>query len=385
MTEYAAELAGMGLFTGIAQHENFCRMHTVVPSARMTASSEPQQWPVGDPMELPASYEFAGRSKSFEDFFVETDTAALLVLQGGVIRHEQYALTGGPDVPWISMSVAKSVVSALVGIAVAEGHIRSIDAPISDYVPVAPGSAYDGVSIKDVLQMSSGARWNEDYSDVDSDVFRLNAAMAGLGTLDEFVATVVRDNEPGAVCRYNSGDTQVLGALLVRATKRSITEYTQEKLFEPLGMTSPGYWLLDSTGMEVAFAGLNMTARDFAKFGELYRNSGRWQGNQIVPEDWVRASVTPDARHLQPGRPIVGTHRFDDYGYGYQWWVPAGDRGEFSAIGVYNQFVYVDPTADAVIVKLSANRAYGTSDGESTNREAETLAFLRSITSMLRS
>ncbi|MDV7356406.1 serine hydrolase [Rhodococcus oxybenzonivorans] len=383
MTDQTSTLAELGLFTGAPQHDNFCRLGSLLPTRELTPSSTPHQWRTGDTIDLPDTYEFAGETKSFEDFFVETDTAALLVLEDGVIRHERYALTGGPEVPWISMSVAKSFVSALVGIAVAEGHIKSIDDPISDYVPVHPGSAYDGVSIRNVLQMSSGARWNEDYSDPTSDVFQLNAAMAGVGTLDDFVAGVIRENEPGTLCRYNSGDTQALASLVVRATNRSLTDYMQEKLYEPLGMTSPGAWLLDAAGMEVAFAGLNMTARDFAKLGELYRNGGEWHGNQVVPEQWVRDSVVPDAPYLQPGQPIVGTHRFE-FGYGYQWWIPAGDHGEFSAIGVYNQFVYVDPTANATVVKLSSNRTYGTTDSESTNHDHETGAFIRAVINALR-
>lgn len=368
----------LGLFTGIPQHENFARIPELLPTSKMSPSSTPHDWPAGDPLELPKSYALNGEHKSTEDFLVQTDTAALLVLRDGAIAHEWYGLTGGPNVPWISMSVAKSVISALVGIAVEDGHITAIDRPISDYIRVAPGSAYDGVSIKDVLQMSSGARWNEDYNDAGSDIFRLAAAMGEGGTLEEFVATMVRNIEPGQVCRYNSGDTQALGALLVGATGRSITDYMQEKLVEPLGISSPAYWLVDSTGMEVAFGGLVMTARDYAKIGELYRNGGRWRGQQLVPRSWVEASLTPDAEHLLPGRPIIGSHPLD-LGYGYQWWLPAVDSGEFSAIGVYNQFIYVDPRKKTVIVKLSANRKYGTSDDELTNRELETVAFLRAL------
>ena len=129
------------------------------------------------------------------------------------------------------------------------------------------------------------------------------------------------------------------------ATNRSITDYMQEKLVEPLGFSSPAYWLVDSTGMEVAFAGLIMTARDFAKLGELYRNGGRWRDKQIVPEPWVTASLTSEADHLRPGRPVIGSHPLD-LGYGYQWWLPASDSGEFTAIGVYNQFVYVSPNQE---------------------------------------
>ncbi|MEV1084461.1 serine hydrolase [Streptomyces sp. NPDC050211] len=373
-------LAEIGLFTGAPQYENFCRVKDLAETREMVPASKPHAWPIGEAIALPDTYEFDGAVRSTEEFLADTDTAALLVLIDGEIRHEQYLLTGGPDVPWLSMSVAKSFVSALVGIAVEEGHISGIDEPISAFVPVQPGSAYDGVSIRDVLQMSSGARWNETYSDPTSDIYLLSMATLGIGsTLDDFVATMARESEPGTLCRYNSGETQVLGALVARATGRTLADYMQEKLCEPLGMTSPGRWVVDPAGMEMAYGGLNLTARDYARIGELYRNGGMWRDEQIIPADWVRDSVTAGAPHLQPGRPIVGGHRLS-LGYGYQWWIPDGDRGEFSAIGVYNQFVYVDPTARTTIVKLSANRRYGTSTKESANRELETVDFLRAIT-----
>ena len=244
--------------------------------------------------------------------------------------------------------------------------------------PALKGSVYEGVRIRDVLQMSSGARWSEDYSDPDSDVIRFGNAIAAGGSLDEFVAGMTRATTPGAVCQYNSADTQALGSLLVGATGRSLTDYMQEKLYTPLGMEYRGYWLRDSRGMEMAFGGLCLTARDFAKIGELFRQRGRVGDRQVVPEPWVEASVRPSAQHLQVGRVLVGGHVLP-LGYGYQWWIPAGDRGEFSAIGVYNQFVFVDPSRDVVIVKLSANRRYGTSPDEATNREMETIEFLRAV------
>lgn len=373
-------IADLGLFTGAPQHDHFCRMKDLLDAREMLPAAQPHDWPREELIALPEAYEFDGCSRLSKKFLADTDTAALLVLVDGVIRHESYFLTGGPEVQWLSMSVAKGFISALVGIAIADGDIASIDEPISTYVPVRPGSAYDGVSIRDVLQMSSGARWNEDYHDPASDIFQLTAAAMGIGgTLDEFVARMVREITPGTVCRYNSGDTQVLGALVARATGRSVSDYMQAKLCEPLGMKSEGYWLHDSAGTELAFAGLNLTAHDFAKLGELYRNGGVWRGQQIVPSQWVRDSVTVTAPHLEPGRPLVGMQEFD-LGYGYQWWIPAGDRGEFTAIGVYNQFIYVDPASKTTIVKLSANRKYGTSTEESSDRELETIAFLRAIT-----
>ena len=372
----------LALFSGQPQYGNFCRFKDILPVSRMAASSTPHAFADGPVMSLPRAYHFEGKQRSTEAFLTDTDTAAVLVLKDGAVVHERYRLTGGRDVQWISWSVAKSFVSALIGIALTEGAIRSIDDAISDYISIEPGSAYDGVSIRNVLQMSSGARWNEDYADTTSDVHRLGATMAGAMSLDRFVATMVAESAPGTVCRYNSGDTQALGTLLVKATGRSLTNYMREKLVVPLGFESDAYWLVDSTGMEMAFAGLNVTARDFAKLGELYRSNGRWNGQQIVPESWVRASVRADAPHLQPGQPILADHPLQ-LGYGYQWWLPDGDRGEFSAIGIYNQFVYVDPSRGVTIVKLSANPAYGTSMDESTNREIENVAFLRAIAAAL--
>lgn len=373
-----SKITDLGLFTGKQQFENFARFKEILPVSRMAASTKPIVMPEANSIRLPDTYAFAGENRSSEAFVEQTDTAALLVLKDGMVRLERYRLTGGRDVHWISWSVAKSFVSALVGIAVAARDIRSIDDAISAYIDVNPGSAYDGVSIRHVLQMSSGARWDENYADTESDVYRLAAAMAGIMSLDMFVATMVHESAAGSVCRYNSGDTQALGALLVKATGWSLTDYMREKLVEPLGFESDSFWIVDGTGMEMAFAGLNLTARDFAKLGELYRNNGRCQSRQIVPEEWVTASVRADAPHLQPGQPILADHSLD-LGYGYQWWLPDGDRGEFCAIGIYNQFIYVDRSRGVTIVKLSANPAYGTTMHESTNRELENIAFLRAI------
>ena len=373
-----SKITDLGLFTGKQQFENFARFMEILPVSRMAASTKPIVMPEANSIRLPDTYAFAGENRSSEAFVEQTDTAALLVLKDGMVRLERYRLTGGRDVHWISWSVAKSFVSALVGIAVAARDIRSIDDAISAYIDVNPGSAYDGVSIRHVLQMSSGARWDENYADTESDVYRLAAAMAGIMSLDMFVATMVHESAAGSVCRYNSGDTQALGALLVKATGWSLTDYMREKLVEPLGFESDSFWIVDGTGMEMAFAGLNLTARDFAKLGELYRNNGRCQSRQIVPEEWVTASVRADAPHLQPGQPILADHSLD-LGYGYQWWLPDGDRGEFCAIGIYNQFIYVDRSRGVTIVKLSANPAYGTTMHESTNRELENIAFLRAI------
>jgi CubicO group peptidase (beta-lactamase class C family) len=364
----------MTLFTGAEQYENFPRIGEYFPTAVMPAAENPLQFPEGQPISLPVSYEYKGQVYEVDKFLTETDTVAMLVLKDGAVVHEEYWLSGGRDVKWISMSLSKSFVSVLLGIAIAEGHIDSLQDPITKYVPELVGSAYEGVSIKDILQMSSGARWNEDYNDPDSDINRLSRVFAIGGSLDKFTATLTPDNEPGTFNRYNSADTQSLGMLLVRATGQSITDYMAEKLWTPMGAETEATWVLDDEGMEMVFAGLNATARDYAKIGELYRLGGELNGKRIVPAEWVAASVTADEPYLQPGSN-------PDYplGYGYHWWVMDGDEGEFSAIGVYNQFVYVNPAQGVVVVKLSANSDYGTTLDESNYREEETIEFFRAI------
>lgn len=365
------------LFSGAEQYENFNRLDQIFPSTTMPAAAEPHVFASATMITLPETYSFGGSDKSLQAFLTETDTSALLVLKDGEIIFEDYYLTGGQDVTWLSMSVAKSFISALVGIALDEGKLTSIEDPITQYVPELIGSAYDGVKIRDILQMSSGARWNEDYSDPDSDINRFGRIFALGGSMNEFAATLTREFDPGTVNRYNSTDTQALGMLLTNTTGQSITAYMTEKLWHPMGAESEAHWLTDAEGMEMAFGGLNATARDYAKIGELYRNGGQFNGRRIVPADWASASVTATLPHLLPrqGQPdsVFG------FGYGYQWWLPTSERGEFSAIGVYNQFVYVDPVAKMTIVKLSANSDYGTSNDESSYREVETFAIFRTI------
>lgn len=366
----------LGLFAGADQRENFAHLNTMLPAREMRPAPHPEPWPTGHPLALPDTFAGVDGEVNTREFLTRTGTSALLVLRDGAVRHEQYWDHGGPDVPWLSMSVSKSFVSALVGCLVAEGKIRSIDDAISAYITVAPGSAYDGVSIVHVLGMSSGARWNEDYSSLESDIVGLMLATAGqAGTLDEFIGNMVREFEPGTVCRYNSADTQALGMLIRAASGTTVSEYMQRTLVDPLGFTDPGYWLLDSTGQEVVFGSLNLTARDYARLGELFRNGGVHHGTQVVPAAWVH-----DSTHVTMSQcaAVDLSDRHDPVGYGYQWWLPGGDD-VFCGIGVYNQFVYVDPVSRTTIVKLSANPSYGLSDTEADNCEADNLALLRTL------
>ncbi len=329
---------------------NFQHMDQIFGARTVEAGGDVLRFARGS-YELPATFRHGGQTYDTEAFLAELVTTGLLVLQDDTILHERYAHGHGDSGRHIAWSVSKSFLSALFGIAVAEGHVRDIQQPVTDYLPELRESGYDGVSIKHVLQMSSGVRFNEDYGDRFSDINRMGPAMT-VGSLLDFAGTLEREHEPGTLNHYVSVDTQVLGTVLVRATGRNLAEYTSEKLWKPLGMESDAYWLLDGTGMEWAHGGLNAGLRDFARFGWLFLNGGRRGDRQIVPADWVHASITPDAPHLMPG-PKPGTDSW--MGYGYQWWIPPDPRGEFMALGIYGQNIYVDTRNRLVIVKNSVD------------------------------
>jgi CubicO group peptidase (beta-lactamase class C family) len=288
-------------------------------------------------------------TKAFLDY---TLTDALLIIQHDTLKYEYYGNGFTVDGHHIAWSMSKSVISALFGIAISEGKIKSIEQTVTDYLPEFAGTGYDKVRIKDVLQMSSGVGFNEDYGDFNSDINIMGRYFALGMPMADFAKTLKRERDPGTYNHYVSIDTQVLGMILTRATGQSITQYMNEKLWSQIGPEAEAFWIVDKSGMEFALGGLNATARDYAKVGQLFLDSGRWKGKQVVPADWVRASVTPDAPHVMPGKRESAALRD---GYGFQWWIPEGSQGEFNAQGIYDQFIYIDPKADMVIVKLSSN------------------------------
>ena len=334
---------------------NFQHMDEILDSRTVARGGEVLEFARGT-YSLPKSFRYRDRPYDTEAFLDELVTTGLIIVQDDTILLERYQRGHAPAGHHIAWSVSKSFVSALFGIAVGEGHIPDIMAPVTDYLPELEGSGYDGVPIKHVLQMSSGVGFNEDYGDPFSDINRMGPSMA-LGSLLDFAATLERARPPGTLQHYVSVDTQVLGTILVRATGQDLAAYASEKLWQPLGMEFDAVWLLDGTGMEWAFGGLNASLRDFARFGWLYLNGGSRNGKQIVPEAWVRASVTPDAPHLMPG-PKPNSDSSNEMGYGYQWWIPSQPDGDFMALGVYGQTIYVDPKNRLVIVKNSVDRDF---------------------------
>ena len=357
---------------------NFLTMYQSFNATVIPASTEPFQFPK-QVKALPNSLEYDNKVISIESFIEDSQTTGLLVLKDGNIVYENYWLGHEQDKQHISFSMAKSFVSALMGIAIEEGFVTSIEQAVTDYVPELMGSGYEDVSIKDVLQMSSGVGFNEDYGDFNSDINRFSRATAFGTSLDDFSASLVREKEPGTYHHYVSIDTQVLGMVLTRATEVSLTHYLSEKIWQPLGMEHQAFWLADDFDMELALGGLNVSLRDYAKLGWLYLNQGKWtdeQGDtqQIVPKQWVIDSVTADAPHLVAGENNPASS--SSFGYGYQWWLPLGAEDEFAAQGIYNQYIYVDPDQKLVIVKNSANYRF---TDKSLNWSAKHYAMFRAI------
>jgi CubicO group peptidase (beta-lactamase class C family) len=352
---------------------NFSNMDSIAPTITIERSG--QVSPFGHrALALPDSFVYKNESRSMTDFLQDSSTTALLVVRGNDIVFEEYYQGTGEFDQRISWSMAKSFLSAIFGVAVNDGLIPDLNQAVTDYVPELKGSGYDGVSIKNVLQMSTGVYFNEDYGDFHSDINRMGRLMALGGSFDDFAASLNREREQGTYLHYVSINTHVLGMVLRAATGRSIADYFDEKLWSRLDTERDAIYISDSTGEPMVLGGLNLITRDYARFGRLYRDRGIMDGEQIIPADWIEDSITPDAPHLMPG---VRDNSDTDLGYGYQWWIPQQADGEFMAIGIYGQYIYVNRKADVVIVKNSAHRGFMDNNYESKDI---TVAAFRAIT-----
>ncbi len=293
----------------------------------------------GTPLDMPA----------FEAWVEERAVTGLVVVKDGQIAHESYYLGTADTDLRISWSVAKSFLSALMGIVVSEGDIASIDDQVTQYAPALVGGAYDGTSIRNVLNMASGVRFNEDYLDFNSDINKMGRVLALGGSMDEFAASLSeRDRAPGEAWKYVSIDTHVLGMVIRGATGRSIPDLMVEKLMVPLGLEADPVMLIDGKGVAFVLGGLNLRTRDYARMGQLFLQNGMWNGTQIVPADWVAASTANTA----PATPTA-------HGYGFQWWLPSdATDGEYFARGIYGQYIYVNQPEGTVVALNSADLAF---------------------------
>jgi CubicO group peptidase (beta-lactamase class C family) len=311
-----------------------------------------------------------GEKVNVEEWLNFTKATALVVVKGDDIVFEEYYQGTQALDQRISWSMAKSFLSALFGIAIDEGYIESIEQPVTDYVPELIGTGYDNVRIKDVLQMSSGVHFNEDYGDFFSDINRFGRILAIGGSFDDFAASLTRGREPGTYMHYVSIDTHVIGMVLRAATGIEVVDYFEEKLWQHLGTEEDAYYIADSTNQPMVLGGLNMISRDYARFGQLYRDYGKIGDNQIVPEQWITDSITPDAPHLMPGKRDSSSTKL---GYGYQWWIPENADEEFLALGIYGQYIYINRKLDVVIVKNSADIKF--MDNNNKNLDYNIAAF----------
>jgi len=314
---------------------------------------------------LDFSYSWQGRTLAASEVLERTYTNALLVMKDGRIVTEIYRNGSDARSHFIGWSMTKSITSVLVGCALAEGRIDSLDTPISNYLTELKGGGYEGVSIRHVMQMRSGVDYEERYDFANpgrAASNHINSLVKNVTRFADAARTLPRIHPPGEHFQYKTIDTAVLGWLIERVTRGSVAAYTARCLWEPLGAESDGFYIMDGppgVGREFSGAGFNATLRDFARFGQMMLDGGVAGGRRIVSAEWVRQST-------QPTGPEDGQRG----GYGLQWWTRGG--GSYSAIGLQGQYVFVDPSTRTVVVKLSYFPP-----GDTSQADGETMAFLR--------
>lgn len=292
--------------------------------------------------------------------------AALIIVHNGKVRLEQYAMDFGPDGRWTSFSVAKSFTSTLVGAAIQDGYIKSIDDMVSDYIPDLKGSAYDNVTIGQLLTMTSGVAWNEDYADPNSDVARFNSHTAepGMDVTVSYMRQLQAEAEPGTKWVYKTGETNLIGVLASSATNKPLAEYLSEKIWKPFGMQQDATWLLGSTGHEISGCCVQAATRDYARFGLFMLGGGIAGGKQVLPDGWITEATHKQVDIGVPGR-----------GYGYQWWTL--DDGAYMAQGIFGQSIFIDPNRQLVIA-ANGNWPQAT-DRQGGTQGKDRLAFYRQV------
>lgn len=316
-------------FAGINDHKKFPKGDIAKPEQ----SFHFYQADTGK-FKLPKSWTMKGKSMSFERLLEKSKTVAFLVIRNDSIYYEQYMNNYGRESIVASFSMAKSYVSALMGIAISEGYIKNVQEPIVNYIPELNKNKFGNVTIEQVLNMQSGIYFNESYINPFGDV-----AKYYYGTnLKKYITKLKVKNEPGKEFEYISLNTQLLGIAIENATKKPLHQYLEEKIWLPMGMEYDASWSVDNKkhGTTKAFCCLNARARDFAKFGRLYLNNGNWNGKQIVPAEWVKKSTENNKT-----------------GYSYQWWLLPTETGtDYEAHGILGQYIYVCPEKNIIIVRL---------------------------------
>jgi len=325
------------------QASTFRNIHRLFPTRTVKAGLTPYPLPVGKEQMQSFRFESRGRTYDLYDYLSLNRVGGIVVVHDGEIVMEKYLLGNSRRTKWMSMSVVKSMTATLVGMAIRDGYIDSVDDPLVKYLPRFAGSAYDGVSVRDLLMMASGVAWDETYTDPASDRRALLEAQISQqpGATLDVMAKLGRAAEPGTRWNYSTGETGVVGALVAAATGKNVADYLSEQIWQPFGMESDATWWLESPGgLEIGGSGLSATLRDYARFGMFMLNEGRIYGEDTLPDGWIGDATTPK---------VIGGENVD---YGYMWW-PL-ERGAYSAIGIFGQFVYVHPASRTVVAMWSA-------------------------------
>ena len=344
------------LFWSQEQRDLAFRMFdTVVPANTIRAGTTPLALPQGTALPSDAA--------TLDAYIERQRLAGLIVIHDGKVRLERYGLGFGAAGRWTSFSVAKSFTSTLVGAAIQDGHISSLSDPVTRYIPALAGSGYDGVTVAQLLAMSSGVRWNEDYTDPSSDVARFLGQQpeGDVDAVTAYMRRLPRAHAPGSQWNYNTGETNLIGVLVERAVGKSLSEYMTEKVWQPFGMEADATWVLNASGREVSGCCMQMRLRDYGRFGMFVLGGGQAGGRQVVPEGWFAAAGSKQAEIGRPG-----------FGYGYQWWTY--DDGSFAGQGIFGQGMFIDPARKLVIAGVG-NWPTATDQA----RGAERLAFYRSV------
>ena len=269
-------------------------------------------------------------------------TAGLVIVQDGKVRLEKYGLDFDAEGKWTSFSVAKSFTSTFVGAAIKDGYIKSIDDKVSAYIPDLKGSVYDDVTIEQLLTMTSGVKWNEDYADPKSDValFNIHKPEKGMDVTVSYMRNLPREAPAGSKWVYKTGETNLIGVLVSSATKKTLSRYLSEKLWAPFGMQQDASWLIGSTGHEISGCCIQASTRDYARFGVFMLGGAKVDNVSILPDDWIAPATSKQADIAMPGK-----------GYGYQWWTY--DDGSYAAQGIFGQGIFIDPKRNLVIASNS--------------------------------
>lgn len=311
----------------------FRRMDSVMPHARVSRGDGPvRALPAGEPITIdPTAYMDAQR------------VAGVLVIQNGRIRLERYGLGISETDRWVSFSMTKSLTSTLVGAAIADGSIEGLNDPVVRYLPRLAGGGYDGVTLRQLLTMTSGVRWNEDYTDPESDVARFlsEPVRDGQNPVVSFMRRLPREAEPGTRWNYSTGETNLVGTLVAAAENKPLAQLLSERIWSRAGMEADAFWALDQGGREIGGCCVSAVLRDWGRVGLMALEDGVVGGERITPNGWFAEAGSKQADTGTPGE-----------GYGYQWWTQ--DDGVFNAYGIFGQTIRIDPERKLVIVILSA-------------------------------